>query len=149
MGRAEPEEPELYRLVDSEALALLARLDAARRRIDAWLCDRLAADGHPGLTPAALAVLAQLDGGANHAASLARHMGISRQAVHKTLTDLAKRGLVAFNPDPQNRTQKLAYFTGPGERLMRRVRAHMRRLDAALGPHRDCIDRIARLRLPE
>lgn len=118
-----------YRLVDSRSLKLMRAVADFQSRVMAWLLDRLHRDGFEGLTASQLSFLGQLDCGANHAAALARGLGISRQAVHKTVSELATKGWLTMHADTQYRNQKVIQFTAAGERMMARARMHFRELD--------------------
>ena len=100
----------------------------------AWLLARLHRDGFAGLTAGQLEFLGQLDCGANHAAALARDLQVSRQAIHKTVAELTKRGWLNLHVDPHHGNQKVITFTGEGERMMSRARAHFRMLDSVIAP---------------
>ena len=54
-------------------------------------------------------------------AYLARHMGLTRQSVQRTVDFLAADGLVAFADNPHHRRAKLVCFTPQGRRTMDEV----------------------------
>nr|WP_272761703.1 helix-turn-helix domain-containing protein [Luteimonas sp. BLCC-B24] len=107
---------------------------------------------HLGLTSAWWQVLAALRyaGTPLPAASIARNMGLTRQAVQRIVDVLAERGLVEFQPNPHHRRAKLVVLTPAGldavtgaervvaplddaiaERLgVKRIRAAIRTLEA-------------------
>ena len=121
-----------YDLVDSHALALTQATDGFRERMINWLLARLADDGFDGLKANQLSFLGSLDCGVNYAAELARTLGISRQAVHKTVRELEGAGWLETRPDAQLGNQRVIVFTAEGERMMSRVRAHFLELDSVL-----------------
>jgi DNA-binding MarR family transcriptional regulator len=47
-------------------------------------------------------------------ASLARTMGLSRQAVQRTVNELALKGLLEFQPNPHHQTAQLVVLTDKG-----------------------------------
>ncbi len=64
-----------------------------------WWLDRRAAgelerDGEPALPAAQALTLARIDPAGSRPADLARLLGVSRQAVHQTLNELERAGLV-------------------------------------------------------
>lgn len=121
-----------YTLVDSHSLALTQATEAFRERMVVWLLSRLAGDGFQELTANQLTFLGSLDCGVNYAAGLARSLGISRQAVHKTVRDLEKAGWLATRPDDTLGNQRVIVFTKEGERMMARAREHFLELDDLL-----------------
>lgn len=50
-------------------------------------------------------------------AEIARQLGISRQAIHVTIQQLVKKNIITLANDPQNRRNKLIYFTKIGEEM--------------------------------
>jgi len=62
--------------------------------------------------------------GYRHPAEIARQLGISRQAVHVTIQQMVKKNIITLRDDPQNRRNKLVYFTAIGDKM---------RADAAVG----------------
>lgn len=54
-------------------------------------------------------------------AYIARHMGLTRQSVQRTVDILAAEGLVAFADNPHHRRAKLVRFTPQGSRTMDEV----------------------------
>jgi DNA-binding MarR family transcriptional regulator len=86
----------------------------AFRWFDESLIAALHAAGWPELTRAHSLVFAQLDPGGTRTAEIARRAGISRQAVHQTVQELQRLGLVRLVPDPTNRSAKLVVATDRG-----------------------------------
>ena len=121
-----------YDLVDSHALALTQSTDAFRDRMVTWLLLQLEKDGFDDLKASQLSFLGSLACGVNYAAELARVLGISRQAVHKTVRELEQAGWLATRPDDQLKNQRVIIFTVEGERMMSRARAHFLKLDTRL-----------------
>jgi DNA-binding MarR family transcriptional regulator len=86
----------------------------AFRWFDESLIAALHAAGWPELTRAHSLVFAQLDPVGTRTAEIARRAGISRQAVHQTVQELQRLGLVRLVPDPTNRSAKLVVPTDRG-----------------------------------
>jgi DNA-binding MarR family transcriptional regulator len=71
------------------------------------------------VTPAQSRLLAHMGGKPMSMAELARRLAISRQAVHKTVTELARRGILEVRQDPERRNSKLVVYTDKGRQLNR------------------------------
>ncbi len=71
---------------------------------------------------------------------IARRAGVSRQAAHKTITELVAQGVFELGEDPTHRGAKLVRFTKRGRRLETDVRRSLetleRELTERLGPRR-------------
>mgnify|MGYP003737240919 CR=1 FL=1 len=50
---------------------------------------------------------------------LARRLAISRQAVHKTVAELVRRGILEVRADPERRNQRLVVYTAKGKQVNR------------------------------
>jgi len=127
-----PTSPHGFTLVESESLALARELAALEVRMKAWLMGRLRDEGFTTISEAQLVFLGELDCGVNHAAELARRLGISRQAIHKSVRDLSSLGLLETASHPELGNQRIIRFTLEGERLISRARAHFAMLDKTL-----------------
>ena len=119
-------------LVESQSLALTQSTQMFQERMVAWLISRLSDDGFDGLKANQLTFLGSLDCGVNYAAALARSLGISRQAVHKTVKEMEKYGWLATRPDETLKNQRVIVFTAEGERMMARAREYFLELDDQL-----------------
>lgn len=74
------------------------------------LCDR-------GLTPVSRAqsmFFVQVSAGKTSPVEIAKALGVSKQAVHRTIADLVTAGLVELQPDPNDGRAKKAIPTGDG-----------------------------------
>lgn len=71
------------------------------------------------ITPAQSRVLALMGGKPMSMAELARRLAISRQAVHKTVAELARRGILEVRDDPERGNSKLVLYTEAGRELNR------------------------------
>jgi DNA-binding MarR family transcriptional regulator len=87
----------------------------AFRWFDESLLLTLASRGWPELSHAQSLVFAHLDLGGTRISELARRVGVSRQAMHKTVGDLEELGLLNLVTDPTNRSAKLVRLTDKGQ----------------------------------
>jgi DNA-binding MarR family transcriptional regulator len=71
------------------------------------------------ITPAQSRLLAHMGGKPNSMAELSRKLGISRQAVHKTVVELARRGILELQDDPERGNSKLVVYTEKGKKVNR------------------------------
>ena len=119
-------------MADSRMLRLFQACRRLQEQLTETLVARLRARGYQGVTAGHLTFLAELECGENHAAELARRTGISRQAVHKQVKELAALGLLDERPDPQRRNQRTIVFTDRGIQLIADARAILAEMDAEL-----------------
>ena len=73
-----------------------------------------------GLTPAQSRLLAHMGGRPINMAALGRKLAISRQAVHKTVGELVRLGVLKVSDDPERRNSKLIQYTELGREVNRR-----------------------------
>jgi DNA-binding MarR family transcriptional regulator len=119
-------------MADSRMLQLFQACRRLQERLTDTLVARLRDRGYAGVTAGHLTFLAELECGENHAAELARRTGISRQAVHKQVKELAALGLLAERPDARRRNQRTIVFTDWGVQLIADARSILAEMDAAL-----------------
>jgi DNA-binding MarR family transcriptional regulator len=119
-------------MVESASLRIAFGLAEAHEELMHFLADRLARAGHAGVTASALGFLGQLDCGVNHAAEVARRLGVSRQMVAKTVAEMERAGWLQQATDPEHRNRKTIRFTAAGERLMADARQALAALDTEL-----------------
>jgi DNA-binding MarR family transcriptional regulator len=81
------------------------------------------------ITPAQSRLLATMAGKPTSMAELARRLAISRQAVHKTVAELARRGILEIRDDPERRNAKLIVYTERGRQVNRVGAAIIDRLE--------------------
>lgn len=74
---------------------------------------------HAYITPAQSRLLAHMAGRPASMAELARSLAISRQAVHKTVAELVRRGILEVRDDPDRRNAKLVVYTEKGRQVNR------------------------------
>ena len=95
---------------------LLGRSEWFAQRI----LERISASGdYAFITPAQSRLLAHMGGRPMSMAELARRLAISRQAVHKTVSELARRGILELREDPERGNSKLVLYTDTGRELNR------------------------------
>ncbi|MEE2952347.1 MAG: MarR family transcriptional regulator [Pseudomonadota bacterium] len=76
-------------------------------------------------------------------ASIARNMGLTRQAVQRSVDILADRGLVEFRPNPHHRRAKLVVLTEAGQEAVSRAEQAAGPIDQAI------VDRIGSQQIRE
>src|SRR5690606_18564710 len=94
---------------------LLARSDWFAREI----MKGVRASEHAYITPAQSRLLAHMGGKPMSMAELARRLAISRQAVHRTVGELARRGILELLDDPQRRSSKRVAYSERGRTVNR------------------------------
>ncbi|MHC3000864.1 MarR family winged helix-turn-helix transcriptional regulator [Gordonia metallireducens] len=118
------------------ARLLLETFDAMTREV----VEELADAGHPGLTVTNELAMEAIDDGAGNAASLARRLGVSRQAAAKTITALEGLGYVERAADADDARRKSLRITARGREAIRVGSAAFDRIrvrwEAALGADR-------------
>jgi DNA-binding MarR family transcriptional regulator len=95
------------------------------------------------ITPAQSRLLAHMGGRPMPMPELARRLAISRQAVHKTVTELARRGILEIRDDPERRNAKLVVYTERGRQVNRAGAAIIERVEERIAT------RLGRARLDE
>ena len=93
----------------------------------------LHASGYEGLTPALLELFAYLaDAEPPSVSALAKSMGYTRQAAHKSVGKLEKTGYVRLETRPQNRKEKIVFLTPKGDALVRQSLEVIARTEAKM-----------------
>jgi DNA-binding MarR family transcriptional regulator len=133
-----------YEMADSRSLKLVHLASIFEKRAQKWLIDLLHSRGFTELTQSQLNFLGALDCGPNYASQVANQLGITRQAVHKTVKELETCGWLQTSSDPIRRNQRIITFTEEGERMMSEARALFKELDDILfaGWDADRIDAV-------
>jgi len=116
----------------SGSLRLALALSRVHGTLMGLLVEALVGRGHANASAATLGFLGQLDCGVNHAAEIARRLGVSRQMVSRTVRELERQGVLTLAPDPEKGNRKVILFTEEGRRLMDDARAVLAELDGAL-----------------
>jgi DNA-binding MarR family transcriptional regulator len=118
---------------------LLARTDWFAREITKGV----ARSEHAAITPAQSRLLAHMGGRPMGMPELARRLAISRQAVHKTVVELVRRGILEVRDDPARPSAKLVSYTDKGRQVNRTGTQIIERLEERIAA------RIGRDRLEE
>ncbi len=90
----------------------------AHRAFVALSVRRLAARGHSGLGMAHTTLIANLDTEGTRITTLAKRMGITKQAVGHLVADLVEKGYITSTTDPTDRRAVLVTFTEMGWRFL-------------------------------
>ncbi|QDP97746.1 winged helix-turn-helix transcriptional regulator [Microlunatus elymi] len=115
-------------------LPLLALLQRGVRWFTDEFLERLDAAGVDPITPAHATVLAHLDPGtALSIAELARRAGVTRQTMHRAVTQLVDEGLLTSTPGPGFPRSTLIELTAAGCRRRDVAMGILRDLEQALG----------------
>lgn len=102
-------------LTPTRERSLATKLIRAYEWFDDALLQRMHAAGWTDLTRSSSMIFSYLDPEGSRPAELARRIGISRQAVHKTLNDMVASGLIELAPDPTDQRAKVVVLTAHGE----------------------------------
>lgn len=86
---------------------------------DSGLQSYVRSRGWPTLTHSQSMVMISIVTGATRPVEIARNLGISRQAVHVTLAQMAESGIIRLQDDPTDRRTKIAVLTELGEPMRR------------------------------
>ena len=104
---------------DSPQVPLIALLFERVRWLDQRLLHELENAGWYGLTRSQSLLFGQLDAGCSNASQIANRIGVSRQAVNRTVHELMDAGYVTLSADSANAKVKQINLTRKGKRLMR------------------------------
>lgn len=118
--------------VPAQVPPLTVLLEAVSRSVIRRLAEQLQTKGHDLITEPHLVLLGNLDCGSTHAAQIAQRMGISRQAVSKTLREMQSMGYLSLEDDPARGNQKLVVMTERGRQLAITAREELGSIEAAL-----------------
>ncbi|MEP1768733.1 MAG: MarR family transcriptional regulator [Sulfitobacter sp.] len=121
-----------YEMADSRSLRLVQLVSNFERKAQKWLVGQLHSRGFDTLTQSQLSFLGALDCGPNSASQIASNLGITRQAVHKTVKELETSGWLQSQADQTRRNQRVITFTHEGERMISEARALFQQLDDKL-----------------
>ena len=103
--------------VEASPPALGLLMQSGTRWIYQSVLNILHSRGYDALTLSHLSFLASLDCGQTQASKVAERLGISRQAVYRTTTDLQKQGFLILETNPEQRNQKRISMTNMGMEL--------------------------------
>ena len=83
------------------------------------IMQRVKSSEHAFITDAQSRLLAHMGGKSMSMAELARRLAISRQAVHKMVTELDRRGILEVRDDPARGNSKIVAYTAKGKEINR------------------------------
>ncbi|MEL6607418.1 MAG: MarR family transcriptional regulator [Pseudomonadota bacterium] len=101
--------------VETSDIGLL--LKAAFDRYHHETLQRVRRAGFADVTPAQALVIAHLSDTPKNAVSIAMRVGVSKQAMSVTTTELTRKGYVTLSPDPTDRRARLLALSGRGRAL--------------------------------
>ena len=108
-----------YDPTDLEAPQPLARfLIVLFRAFEEEVLHRLAAQGYRDIAPTHLNALRHVSTSGSRMVDMARHAGITKQAMHKTVSDLETKGYLLVGMDQEDRRARLVRFSKKGEKLL-------------------------------
>lgn len=97
------------------------------------LLNALHLQGYADITEPHLILIGNLDCGSTHAAAVAQRMGVSRQAINRTMRELETQGFLRLEEDPIRRNQKIIVMTESGVELVTHARGVLDELEELLG----------------
>lgn len=107
-------------LAEAKRAAGFELLLRVARRVDEVARARLTAEaGRVVATRSTLLLLPHLDLGGTRIVDLAARLGISKQAAHQRVQELVAEGMVALEPDPNDRRARRVVFTEHGVAAIR------------------------------
>jgi DNA-binding MarR family transcriptional regulator len=87
--------------------------------LDEGLQSRLHDRGWPDVSRPQSMVMTNIVSGIVRPSDIARNLGISRQAIHSTINQMVKLGIVELAPDPDDRRHMIVSLTETGARMRR------------------------------
>ena len=85
--------------------------------LDEGLQARLHQRGWPDVNRPQSMVMTNIVSGIVRPSDIARNLGISRQAIHRTLSQMVDLGIVTMEPDPDDRRHMVVSLTETGKRM--------------------------------
>ncbi|WP_332820172.1 MarR family winged helix-turn-helix transcriptional regulator [Sphingopyxis sp.] len=85
--------------------------------LDEGLQARLHDRGWPDISRPQSMVMTNIVSGIVRPSDIARNLGISRQAIHSTINQMVKLGMVKLDPDPDDRRHMIVSLTETGARM--------------------------------
>ena len=120
-------------MINDPPAPLTVLLQTASHWVMQGLMAALAAKGYTGLTETHLTLLGNLDCGTTHASAVAQRIGLSRQAIYRTIREMEAMSYLELQDDPNRRNQKLVVMTDAGMRLALDARAALAKVEETLG----------------
>lgn len=138
-------------LAELGALALGSRLKRIAERLQSEVAVILGRDGYP-IAQAHFPILAALDAdGPLGVVAIARRVGMSQPGVTRSVEGLVELGVVALEPDPNDRRGRIVHLTKAGHALVQRMRLELWPIvgaaasDLIAGPDGPLLDHLQRL----
>lgn len=103
----------------TQPYSLLSSLLIALHWVDESLQARLEAAGWQRVSFAKSMIMVNVLNGITRPIELARNLGISRQAIHRTLQEMVQDKLIALHDDPTDKRAKIVAFNSESTELMR------------------------------
>ena len=98
-----------------------------------WIMDRVATrgQGQPDrrMTETEGKIMGTLRGRELTVSEIARLRGVSRQAIHRTVTGLVEKGYVRLDPAPGSERDKIVVITAEGQKLRRQVGQRLKKVE--------------------
>jgi DNA-binding MarR family transcriptional regulator len=110
---------------------------------DESLQNSVRAAGFPPLSRTKSMIMVNVSDGITRPADLARHLGISRQAIQQTLAEMEAEGLISLRSDPKDGRAKVVEFSPRGRGIGRAALAAIGAMEQELAR------RLGRRRLEE
>ena len=85
--------------------------------LDEGLQSRLHDRGWPDVSRPQSMVMTNIVSGIVRPSDIARNLGVSRQAIHSTINQMVKLGMVELAPDPDDRRHMIVSLTPTGARM--------------------------------
>jgi DNA-binding MarR family transcriptional regulator len=101
--------------------------------LDEGLQARLHDHGWPDVNRPQSMVMTNIVSGIVRPSDIARNLGISRQAIHSTINQMVKLGIVQMDVDPADRRHMIVSLTDLGARMRKDAQRSMDDLTAQIG----------------
>jgi len=100
--------------------------------LDEGLQARLHDHGWPDVNRPQSMVMTNIVSGIVRPSDIARNLGVSRQAIHSTINQMVKLGIVQLEVDPADRRHMIVSLTGLGTRMRKDAQRSMDALTAQI-----------------
>ncbi|MFN4357236.1 MarR family winged helix-turn-helix transcriptional regulator [Sphingopyxis alaskensis] len=100
--------------------------------LDEGLQARLHARGWPDVNRPQSMVMTNIVSGIVRPSDIARNLGVSRQAIHSTINQMVRLGIVRLDVDPDDRRHMIVSFTETGARMCKDAQRAMDALAAQI-----------------
>jgi len=100
--------------------------------VDEGLQNRLQSRGWPAISRAQSLVFVNVGEGVLRPSEIAQRMGVTRQAVHQTISELVQSGFLKLENDPTDKRAKVVGFTAEGLKLAYDALKSLREVEAEL-----------------